>query len=81
MPKYVLTYMDAKEFAYIVDSVAVLVEEASFVLRSDGLFLRALDASRTAMVDLSMPKEAFEECPRWSSRRLLKLVATSWPPL
>ena len=63
MPKYVLTYMDAKEFAYIIDSISVLVEEASFVLRSDGLFLRALDASRTAMVDLSMPKEAFEEFP------------------
>ncbi len=63
MSKYVLTYLDAKEFAYIVDSISVLVEEASFVIRSDGLFLRALDASRTAMVDLSIPKEAFEEFP------------------
>jgi proliferating cell nuclear antigen len=63
MSKYVLTYLDAKEFAYIVDSISVLVEEASFVVRGDGLFLRALDASRTAMVDLSIPKEAFEEFP------------------
>ncbi|MEZ0319527.1 MAG: DNA polymerase sliding clamp [Pyrobaculum sp.] len=63
MSKPVLTYMDAKEFAYIVDSISVLVEEAAFVIRPDGLFLRALDASRTAMVDLTMPKEAFEEFP------------------
>ena len=63
MSKYVLTYLDAKEFAYIVDSISVLVEVASFVVRGDGLFLRALDASRTAMVDLSIPKEAFEEFP------------------
>ncbi|MGC8994046.1 MAG: proliferating cell nuclear antigen (pcna) [Pyrobaculum sp.] len=63
MSKPVLTYMDAKEFAYIIDSISVLVEEASFVVRGDGLYLRALDASRTAMVDLIMPKEAFEEFP------------------
>ncbi|ABP51339.1 MAG: proliferating cell nuclear antigen (pcna) [Pyrobaculum sp.] len=63
MSKQVLTYIDAKEFAYIIDSVSVIVEEASFVLRQDGLHLRALDVSRTAMVDLSIPKEAFEEFP------------------
>lgn len=58
-----LTYIDAKEFAYIIDSISVLVEEGSFVIRNDGLYLRALDASRTAMVDLVLPKEAFEEFP------------------
>lgn len=63
MSKAVLTYLDAKEFAYIIDSISVLVEEGSFTLRSDGLYLRALDASRTAMVDLALPKEAFEEFP------------------
>jgi proliferating cell nuclear antigen len=59
----VLTYTDAKEFAYVVDSVSVLVDEASFVVRGDGLYLRALDPSRTAMVDLYIPKRTFEEFP------------------
>ncbi|ABL87616.1 monomeric archaeal DNA polymerase sliding clamp [Pyrobaculum islandicum DSM 4184] len=70
MSKHILTYLDAKEFAYIVDSISVLVEEASFIVRSDGLYLRALDASRTAMVDLSIPKEAFEEFPEVEELRI-----------
>ena len=63
MAKQVLTYIDAKEFAYIIDSISVLVEEANFLIRNDGLYLRALDVSRTAMVDLAIPKESFEEFP------------------
>ncbi|ACB40604.1 proliferating cell nuclear antigen (pcna) [Pyrobaculum neutrophilum] len=70
MSKHVITYLDAKEFAYIVDAVSVLVEEANFVVRSDGLYLRALDPSRTAMVDLSIPKEAFDEFPEVEELRV-----------
>lgn len=58
-----LVYPSAKEFAYIVDAVAALVDEAEFVVRRDGLYLRMLDMSRTAMVDLAIPREAFEEFP------------------
>jgi DNA polymerase sliding clamp subunit (PCNA homolog) len=46
-----------------VDAVSALIEEANFALASDGLKLRALDPSRTAMIDLLIPKEAFEEFP------------------
>ncbi|MFN7105079.1 MAG: DNA polymerase sliding clamp [Pyrobaculum sp.] len=70
MSRPTLTYTDAKEFAYIIDSITVLVEEAEFVVRSDGLYLRALDASRTAMVDLAIPKEAFEEFPEVEESRI-----------
>lgn len=70
MSKPVLTYIDAKEFAYLVDSISVLVEEANLVIRSDSLYLRALDASRTAMVDLAIPKESFEEFPEVDELRI-----------
>ncbi|MBP1449731.1 MAG: proliferating cell nuclear antigen (pcna) [Thermoproteus sp.] len=63
MAKYIITYSDAKEWTHILDSIAVLVEEAAFTLRQDGLALRTLDPSRTAMVDLFIPKEGFEEYP------------------
>ncbi|KUO82327.1 MAG: DNA polymerase [Vulcanisaeta sp. OSP_8] len=58
-----ITYPDAREFSQIVDAVSALIEEANFALASDGLKLRALDPSRTAMIDLLIPKEAFEEFP------------------
>ncbi|MFB6489804.1 MAG: proliferating cell nuclear antigen (pcna) [Thermoproteus sp. AZ2] len=67
MAKYVITYTDAKEWSYILDGIAVIVEEAAFSLRQDGLALRALDPSRTAMVDLFIPKEGFEEYPEVES--------------
>jgi proliferating cell nuclear antigen len=70
MSRRTLTYLDAKEFVYIVDAISVLVEEAALAVRQDGLYLRALDASRTAMVDLAMPREAFEEFPEAGELRV-----------
>jgi len=58
-----MIYPDAREFFFIVDAVAVLIEETSFIVSSDGVRIRALDPSRTAMVDLFIPREAFEEYP------------------
>jgi len=54
-------FPDAREWSYIVESLAVLVDEASFKISPQGLQLRALDPSRVAMVDLSIPASAFEE--------------------
>jgi monomeric archaeal DNA polymerase sliding clamp len=58
-----LTYPDGKEWYLIMDAVAVLVEESTLTLTKDGVKLRALDPSRTAMVDLYMPRTAFDEYP------------------
>jgi len=58
-----IIYSDAKEFTYIVQSIAVLIEEAAFTITNEGIRLRAIDSSRTAMIDLFMPREAFEEYP------------------
>ena len=54
-------YPDAKEWKYLIASLATLIDEANFVATSEGLKLRALDPSRIAMVDLEMPSEVFEE--------------------
>ncbi len=63
MAKLSVVYSDAREFLYIADSISVVVEEAALSLRPEGATLRALDPSRTAMVDLFMPREAFDEYP------------------
>ena len=52
---------DAREWKYIIQSLATLIDEASFTISSDGLRLRALDPSRIAMVNLELPSTVFEE--------------------
>ncbi len=58
-----LTYSDAREFMHVVDSIAVLIEEAALSVTNEGVKLRSIDPSRTSMVDLVIPKDAFEEYP------------------
>ncbi len=55
------TFPDAKEWKYIVASLATLITEANFIADEEGLKLRALDPSKVAMVDLSIPSVAFDE--------------------
>jgi len=54
-------FSDAREWRYIIESIAALIEEATFVVTPEGVKLRALDPSRVAMVDLELPSTAFEE--------------------
>ncbi len=65
-----LVYSDAKEFAYIVESIAVLIEETAFTISNEGLKLRAIDASRSALIDLMIPRDAFEEFPEELSEEI-----------
>ncbi|MBC7120443.1 MAG: proliferating cell nuclear antigen (pcna) [Candidatus Methanosuratus sp.] len=55
---------ESKVWKNIIDSVSTLVEEGVFVADQSGIKLRAMDPSRVAMVDLDLPKGAFEsyEC-------------------
>ncbi|UNQ72787.1 proliferating cell nuclear antigen (pcna) [Infirmifilum sp. NZ] len=55
------TFPDAREWRYIIESLATIVDEANFVATPEGLTLRALDPGRIAMVDLYMPAGLFEE--------------------
>ncbi len=56
-----LVFGDAREWRYIVASLAALIDEANFIIDPNGMRLRALDASRIAMVDFNLPATAFEE--------------------
>lgn len=56
-----LVFPDAREWRYIIESLATIIDEANFVATENGLSLRALDPGRIAMVELDMPREIFEE--------------------
>ncbi len=56
-----LVFPDAREWRYIIESLATIIDEANFIATEEGLSLRALDPGRIAMVELDMPKEIFEE--------------------
>jgi proliferating cell nuclear antigen len=45
----------------VVNVVSTLVDEAKFIVNSEGLTLRAVDPAHIAMVDLRLGKDAFEE--------------------
>ncbi|MCQ5376625.1 MAG: proliferating cell nuclear antigen (pcna) [Candidatus Methanomethylicia archaeon] len=51
---------DSRVWKSIIDSVSTLVEEGAFIADPSGIKLRAMDPSRVAMVDLELPKAAFE---------------------
>ena len=53
-------FPDARDWHYLIESLQTVIEEANFIADAEGLRLRALDASRIAMVDLYMPREVFE---------------------
>jgi proliferating cell nuclear antigen len=53
-------FPDARDWRYLMESLEAIIEEANFIADAEGLRLRALDASRVAMVDLYIPREAFQ---------------------
>ncbi len=52
---------DAREWRYIIEAIATIVEEAAFVLKPEGLTLKALDEAKVSMVHLEIPSVAFED--------------------
>lgn len=54
-------FAEAREWRYIIEGLATIVDEANFVVGPDGVKLRALDPGRVAMVDLFIPPSVFEE--------------------
>jgi proliferating cell nuclear antigen len=49
------------EWKIVVDFLTKLVTKATFNVTSEGISLRAMDASHVAMADLTMPSSAFEK--------------------
>ena len=54
-----LVIEDAKYFKSCVDAIVNLVDEGTFEISSEGVTLRTMDPSQIAMVDFSLPREAF----------------------
>lgn len=51
----------AEQFKKCVDAIAVLIDEAHFVLENDTLTLKATDPSQISMIDFTMGKKAFKK--------------------
>jgi len=52
---------DARFFKSCVDAVVNLVDEGSFRISASGIHLRTMDPSQIAMVDFTLPKDAFSK--------------------
>ncbi len=60
-PKVLFSYPSAKEFTYILKTLAEIVDEVAFMVKSDGVEVRALDPGRIALFKAFMPPESFQE--------------------
>ena len=58
MPK--LICQEATKFKKCIEAITNLVEEGVFKFRQDGLYFKATDPSQIAMIEFTMPKDAFE---------------------
>ncbi|MCR4369120.1 MAG: proliferating cell nuclear antigen (pcna) [archaeon] len=56
-----LVFDDASVFKRFVDGIAVLVDEAEFVIDENGLGLKATDPSQISLVDFRLPKKGFSK--------------------
>ncbi len=54
-----LVLENALEFKRAIDAIAVLIDEAEFVIDKQGLSLKATDPSQISMVDFLLPASAF----------------------
>ena len=56
-----LVFEDAAVFKRYVDGIAVLVDEAEFIIDEKGLSLKATDPSQISLVDFYLPRKAFKK--------------------
>ncbi len=56
-----LSYPDAKSFYTILESLSKLIDEISMTITADGVRMRALDPAHVALIDITLPPEAFVE--------------------
>ena len=52
---------DPRLLRNLMNSIATLVDEATFDINPEGIKLRAMDPSRVAMIDFELPKTVFDE--------------------
>ncbi|MEO3993315.1 MAG: hypothetical protein QN229_03270 [Desulfurococcaceae archaeon TW002] len=54
------TAPDARVWSHVIEATGKFSESGVFMLKPDALYIRAIDPSRTAMIEFYIPKEAFE---------------------
>lgn len=64
------TLYDARRWRDILNVISTLLEEAEFKVLPEGLKMRAMDSSHTAMVDLDLPRAFFDKYKCDSSTEL-----------
>ncbi len=52
---------DARAWRKLMDAISEIIEEATFEINPEGLYLRAMDPSHVAMVDFEYLKDSFQE--------------------
>jgi proliferating cell nuclear antigen len=59
-----VTTSGSSDIKAIVGAIATLAEEATFVANADGMKFRTMDPAHIALIDMELPKEAFDsyEC-------------------
>jgi len=55
-----LVFEDASVFKRFIDGIAVLVDEAEFIIDDRGMVLKATDPSQISLVDFELPKSSFK---------------------
>lgn len=55
------TSPDARVWTYVIEAVGKFAESGVFILKPEAMHVKAIDPSRTAMIEFIIPKEAFEE--------------------
>jgi len=60
-PKVLFSYPSAKEFTYILKTLSELVDEVAFMVKGEGVEVKALDSGRIALFKAFMPPESFQE--------------------
>lgn len=65
-----LVFGDASVFKRYVDGIAVLVDEAEFIIDDRGLGLKATDPSQISLVDFYVPKSAFTKFDAGQSAKI-----------
>ena len=56
-----VSFFDARTWHHIIGVSSKIVEQGVFVLDDDGLKFRSMDPSHVMMIDLMLPREAFDE--------------------
>ncbi len=66
-----ITFADARIWRYIISATSKFIEAGYFEIGDEGFKFKALDPSRTALVEFTIPRESFDEFDVSGNHRLV----------